>query len=171
MKTADFLHGLALCCGIALFSQALHAQAFSRSQATASLPVRSDLVQADLRSPANKHTTSLFHRTATLDADGAYSVKITYPDGAPRMIGRYQDAALTVPDGDFTYYYSNGQVESTGVYDHGWKSGMWKCFTASGKSRADRIYYGMDWEHLQFLVGLAERAPTVGPAEESMTAL
>jgi hypothetical protein len=29
----------------------------------------------------------------------------------------------------------------------------------------------MDWDHLQFLVGLAERAPTVGPAEESVTAL
>lgn len=87
------------------------------------------------------------------------------------MEGRYQDAELTTPDGDFTYFYPSGQVESTGAFDNGYKTGTWKCFTASGESRADRIYYGMDWEQLQFLVGLAERAPTVGEAEENMTAL
>ena len=99
-----------------------------------------------------------------------YAVEVTYADGRPRMKGSYLDSALNIPDGPFTYYYADGQVESNGAYDHGYKSGTWKCFTAEGDARADRIYYGMGWDDLQILVGLAERAPTIGEASENATA-
>lgn len=128
-----------------------------------------DTVQADLHSPVGTDSSAIFLRRATLGPDRMYAVAITYPDGRPRMMGRYEDVALNIPDGEFTYYYPNGQVESTGAFDHGYKAGTWKCYTANGSARADRFYYGMDWDHMQFLVGLSELAPTLGAATESNT--
>jgi len=128
------------------------------------------MVQADLHSPADKHTSSPFLRKVTLRPDGVYRVMITYPDGLPRMKGSYLDSALNIPDGDFTYYYEDGEVESIGAYDHGYKAGTWKRFTVGGEPLAVRIYYGMDWDDLQVLVGMAECAHTLGEASESATA-
>ena len=163
MKPQIIFQHLALFCGVALLSHGACAQGSTTTTQ------RDDHVQSDLHSPADKHTTSPFHRTASLGPDRKYAVDITYADGSPRMKGSYLDPALNIPDGEFTYYYANGQVESTGAYDHGYKAGTWKCFTAAGQARADRIYYGMDWDHMQFLVGLSELAPTLGAATESNT--
>jgi antitoxin component YwqK of YwqJK toxin-antitoxin module len=35
--------------------------------------------------------------------------------------------------GQSTYYFENGQTESTGMYDHGLKKGIWKVFDVNGK--------------------------------------
>jgi hypothetical protein len=130
--------------------------------------VREDLVQADLCTPADKHAAAPFRRKAVLESDHTYRVTVLYADGRPRMTGRYVDAALTIPDGLFTYYYPNGNIESTGSYVHGVKAGTWTCATPKGEPRADRIYSGLDWDNLQVVVGVSERAPTLGGQAESV---
>lgn len=45
-----------------------------------------------------------------------------------------------IEHGEFTYYYPDGQVESSGIFEEGVKVGAWKRFTAQGMQRPDRYY-------------------------------
>jgi TonB family protein len=67
-------------------------------------------------------------------------VRVHYIDGTLKMEGNYRDANLQVPNGMFTYYYRNGQIESQGEYFEGRKCGVWKRWNWDGSAKADRLY-------------------------------
>lgn len=53
--------------------------------------------------------------------------------------------------GHFIFYYPNGQIESEGMYEYGYKMGAWKRFTAQGDQRPDRFYKAERSEMLRAL--------------------
>ena len=61
-------------------------------------------------------------------------------DGRMKAEGTYNDAALTIEHGTFVFYHENGNIESTGAYEHGKKSGIWKRFEPGGGALAEKIY-------------------------------
>lgn len=124
---------------------------------------RVDRVTSDFTTPSERQRDRAFTRTASLGNDGHYHVRIVSPEGVLRMMGTFADSALTLPDGDFTYYHSNGRIESKGRFVSGVKDGEWPCWTITGEPRATRRYAGLAWEELQFVVGAAERARTIQP--------
>jgi hypothetical protein len=106
---------------------------------------RTDRVKSDLTTPASARDKDQFLRTATIEGDGSYAVTISDEEGRLRMTGRYLDEALHVADGTFTYYYPNGNVESTGQFVNGWKQGTWSRYAEDGSPKAERIYAGREW--------------------------
>lgn len=124
---------------------------------------RVDRVTSDFATPPDRQRDRAFTRTASLGNDGRYHVRVVSPEGVLRMMGTFADSALTVPDGDFTYYHSNGRIESKGRFVGGVKEGEWPCWTITGEQRVTRRYAGLAWEELQFVVGAAERARTLQP--------
>ncbi len=69
-----------------------------------------------------------------------YIGKIYTVEGKLKAEGHYQDAALTLPNGLFTYYHANGKVESRGNYADGNKTGIWERFDVWGGALAEKIY-------------------------------
>lgn len=61
-------------------------------------------------------------------------------DGRMKAEGTYTDAALTIEHGTFVFYHQNGNIESSGAYEHGRKSGIWKRFEPTGDALAEKIY-------------------------------
>ncbi len=110
--------------------------------------IRKDRTKADLSTPADRNENPSFDRTATLMEDGTYAVVITDASGNLRMKGSYLDENLKVPHGEFTYYYANGNVESNGRYEKGWKTGIWNRFTEDGSPKAERVYTGNTWDDM-----------------------
>jgi len=59
----------------------------------------------------------------------------------PRMTGSYTPWNDTfIEHGRFTFFYPDGQIESTGEYDRGARSGIWKRFDPNGQPKQDRFY-------------------------------
>lgn len=72
--------------------------------------------------------------------DSLYQVTIKYITGENMMIGTFADPKLEVQNGDFVYYYANGNKESEGRYKHGLKVGTWKRWSFDGLKKPDRYY-------------------------------
>lgn len=125
-----------------------------------------DEVSEDLVTPATRNSKEVYKRVVTRTDDNTFVSHITDRNGMPRMTGSYKDIALKVPDGEFTYFYSNGRVESTGRFTNGIKSGTWHCWQSDGTPRADRYYQGQDWDHMQVTLGVAERATTLNSVKD-----
>lgn len=119
-------------------------------------------VCADLRTPAPVKARTAFLIASRAQAGGSFSAVAFYPDGTLRMDGRFLDAALTIPAGEFRFYHPNGRLESQGHYVGGYKAGAWTCYAPTGEMKAERYYIAGDWERIQLALGLAELAPTVG---------
>lgn len=88
--------------------------------------------------------------------NGRYLVAVRSNIGITRMKGAYLDSALTVEDGDFTFYYANGRIESSGKYVHGSKSGTWTRYALDGASLAERNYTGLNTEELLTALGVGK---------------
>lgn len=123
---------------------------------------RTDRVLCDMTTPAGAKERTVFARTAWLGEEGLFHARIHSPEGVLRMQGTFLDSSLTVPHGQFAFYHTNGRIESSGAFHHGIKTGDWACWTITGEPRAVRKYHGLPWEELQFVVGAAEKARTVG---------
>lgn len=91
-------------------------------------------------------------------ANGRYLVAVRSNIGIIRMKGAYLDSALTVEDGNFTFYYANGRLESVGQYVRGSKSGTWMRYALDGASLAERNYTGLSTEELLSAVGVSKKA-------------
>lgn len=61
-------------------------------------------------------------------------------DGKLKAEGRYLDAGLSIEHGTFVFYHTNGKVESTGEFRHGYKAGVWKRFDQWGRPLAEKVY-------------------------------
>lgn len=91
-------------------------------------------------------------RAVRLQADGRYHVRVTTVYGTVKMTGSYLDAGLTLPDGDFTFHYDDGSLESRGMYVMGGKHGTWERFAWGGRRLADRIYVQLSPEERQAII-------------------
>jgi len=56
------------------------------------------------------------------------------------MAGTYLDAALTLPQGEFVYFFANGMKESQGMYEAGQRVGAWQRWNFDGAQKPDRYY-------------------------------
>lgn len=82
-----------------------------------------------------------YHRTLTDQGNGMILAEVLDLTGAKKMEGSYLNVGEAILEhGKFTFYYGNGQVESTGYFEQGIKVGSWKRFTLLGDARADRYY-------------------------------
>lgn len=86
-----------------------------------------------------RHAT--FVRSLELQDDQSYLAEVKDMDGNLKFRGRYAIIeGRFVEHGEFTFFYPNGKVESSGSYDNGVKVGNWKRFTSNGQQRPDRYY-------------------------------
>ncbi len=88
----------------------------------------------------NSPEVARYYREAMHGETGHLLVRIYHTDGTLKMEGSYLATSPDVPDGFFTYYYRNGQVESQGEYVKGRKARTWKRWTWDGATKPDRIY-------------------------------
>ncbi len=119
--------------------------------------VRQDKIGWDLRTPASKNDKVVYYRTITA-ANGFYDVVVKDKDGNLRMTGRFLDQDATLADGQFTFYYPNGNVESSGLYSNNVKAGTWLRYAEDGSPKAERNYTGMTWEDMAVKLGVSEKA-------------
>lgn len=86
-------------------------------------------------------TSAVYVRTIELIQDDNFAGTVTTLDGNLKMKGVYVlNGQELIENGLFTFYFSNGKVESEGAYEMGLKSGSWKRYTRDGNRRADRYY-------------------------------
>jgi len=81
-----------------------------------------------------------YTREVSVSQDSSYKVVIRYITGEVMMTGAFSDQKLQVQNGDFTYYYANGNLESQGRYKSGLKVGTWKRWSFDGSKKPDRYY-------------------------------
>jgi len=67
------------------------------------------------------------------DAAGHFIVKDYYNDGGCQMIGNYLSVDPEIEDGDFLFFYSNGQISQKGCYKHGELVGDWYIYNKAGE--------------------------------------
>ncbi|HEY8404128.1 MAG TPA: TonB family protein [Flavobacteriales bacterium] len=72
--------------------------------------------------------------------DTLYNVVLKYMTGDVMMIGSYSDAKLETENGQFKYFYANGNPESEGHFKNGNKVGTWKRWSFDGTRKPDRYY-------------------------------
>lgn len=103
---------------------------------------------------AQLHKTTIaekarFTRQITVTPDSSYHVFTKFITGETFMSGAYLDSNLTVPNGDFVYYYANGFKESEGRFRNGYKVGVWKRWNFEGVAKPDRFYPDEDFVRKQ----------------------
>lgn len=84
--------------------------------------------------------TATYYRVANGPSGGLFLASIHLLDGTLKAEGSYLDSELLIPHGRFTFYYASGQVESTGDYAMGSKSGLWERYDKVGMALAEKIY-------------------------------
>lgn len=84
---------------------------------------------------------AVFVRQLNLVNESYYAAHIYDKAGNLRVEGFYIEGDYGLQEhGRFTYYHSNGKIESTGIYEHGIKVGFWERYAVSGTRRPDRYY-------------------------------
>lgn len=74
------------------------------------------------------------------ESQRGYTYQVFFLSGEMKMEGTYADKGMKMPNGEFTYYYQNGQVESSGLYREGMKYGIWQRYEPGGAARPERVY-------------------------------
>lgn len=83
---------------------------------------------------------SKYVRTINILNDTLYEVQVVFRTGEFMMFGAYADKNLTIENGDFKYYYANGNLESEGKFKNGSKVGTWKRWNYDSRPKPDRFY-------------------------------
>ena len=117
--------------------------------------VRMDQVGPDLFTLAARKSTEVFDRKVTVGENGAYALTITDAQGNIRMEGQHSNTDLTLPEGEYTYYYPNGQIECKGMYKNNVKYGTWMRYAMDGTLKAERNYSGQTWEEMDSTIAMA----------------
>ncbi len=99
-----------------------------------------DRILLDAQLKVTKARQASYYRVLEGVEGGAYLGRTYTMDGRLKAEGLYVDEQLTVENGRFTFFYANGQVESTGDYAHGLKKGVWQRFDAVGHALAEKVY-------------------------------
>lgn len=107
--------------------------------ASAFAQTTSQLLDAQLN-VTNNTAIAKYTRTITQVTPNLFEVKINFQTGELMMAGTYLDAALTIPQGEFVYFFANGMKESQGMYEAGQRVGAWQRWNFDGVQKPDRYY-------------------------------
>ncbi|MFA9220568.1 MAG: toxin-antitoxin system YwqK family antitoxin [Sediminibacterium sp.] len=107
--------------------------------ASAYAQTNSQLLDAQLNVTTNK-AAAKYTRSVTQVNESLFEVKINFQTGELMMTGSYIDEALTVPQGEFVYFFANGTKESQGAYLAGQRVGSWQRWNFDGMQKPDRYY-------------------------------
>jgi hypothetical protein len=99
----------------------------------------SQLLDAQLNVTKNK-AAAKYTRTITKVGESLYQAQINFQTGELMMTGTYLDEALTIPQGEFVYFFANGIKESQGLYEAGQRVGSWQRWNFDGAQKPDRYY-------------------------------
>ena len=99
----------------------------------------SQLLDAQLNVTKNK-SAAKYTRTITKVGESLYQAQINFQTGELMMTGTYLDEALTIPQGEFVYFFANGIKESQGLYEAGQRVGAWQRWNFDGVQKPDRYY-------------------------------
>ncbi len=83
---------------------------------------------------------AVYYRVLTASGADGHTGKTYAMDGKVKAEGTYADPGLAVENGPFTFYHSNGKVESRGTYRNGLKSGVWERYDRWGRPLAEKVY-------------------------------
>lgn len=97
------------------------------------------LLDAQLNVTKNK-AAAKYTRTITKVSETLYQAQINFQTGELMMTGTYLDEALTLPQGEFVYFFANGVKESQGMYEAGQRVGAWQRWNFDGAQKPDRYY-------------------------------
>lgn len=84
--------------------------------------------------------SAVFYKEPAGESGTLYMGRIHDLDGRLKAEASYRDADLQVLHGPATYYYADGRVESSGHYESGLKTGVWKRNDQWGRPLAEKIY-------------------------------
>lgn len=101
-----------------------------------------------LRFATKKHYT---YKATTEHENDHWVMKATYSDGAVVLRATFSDPELTVKDGLYSIYYSNGQLWMEGSFVRNKANGVWQCWYDNGQLRdsgliSDDHFSGL-WKH------------------------
>lgn len=99
----------------------------------------SQLLDAQLNVTKNK-AAAKYTRTITKVGESLYQAQVNFLTGELMMTGTYLDEALTIPQGEFVYFFANGVKESQGLYEAGQRVGAWQRWNFDGAQKPDRYY-------------------------------
>lgn len=102
-------------------------------------PKQARLFLSEVLEPTSKRNAAYYLQTEGKDGE-LFIGKIYTLDGKLKAEGRFKDEALTVEEGPFIFYYTNGKVESKGIYAMGNKSGIWERYDVLGHPLAEKVY-------------------------------
>jgi hypothetical protein len=97
------------------------------------------LLDAQLNVTKNK-AAAKYTRTITKVGESLFQAQINFQTGEVMMTGTYLDEALTIPQGEFVYFFANGIKESQGLYEAGQRVGAWQRWNFDGVQKPDRYY-------------------------------
>lgn len=97
------------------------------------------MLDAQLNVTKNKAMVK-YTRTITKVSESLYQAQINFQTGELMMTGTYLDEALTIPQGEFVYFFANGIKESQGLYEAGQRVGAWQRWNFDGVQKPDRYY-------------------------------
>ncbi len=97
------------------------------------------LLDAQLNVTKNK-AAAKYTRTITKVGESLFQAQINFQTGEVMMTGTYLDEALTIPQGEFVYFFANGIKESQGLYEAGQRVGSWQRWNFDGAQKPDRYY-------------------------------
>jgi TonB family protein len=84
-----------------------------------------------------------YYRIATKVGEKLWSVNDYFLNGKIQMTGNYQSRKFKNKEGQFTYYYENGQKSSEGKYLNNNRTGYWVSYYEDGnKSQEETYLYG-----------------------------
>jgi TonB family protein len=109
------------------------------ASANAQDPSQAKFFLSEVLEPTSKKQAAYFLLGEGKDGD-LFIGKIYAMDGKLKAEGRYKNEDLTIEEGPFIYYYTNGQVESKGDYAMGQKTGVWERFDTMGGALAEKVY-------------------------------
>jgi hypothetical protein len=73
--------------------------------------------------------------------DGLFTGKLLRDDGSVIFEGQYTPWKDTyIENGSFTFFYPDGKIESSGSYERGARTGVWKRYQPDGSARPNRFY-------------------------------
>lgn len=128
-------------------------------------PKTAKIYLSDVLEPTSKGKAAYFLQPEGMDGE-LYIGKIYTMDGKVKAEGRFRDAALTIEEGPFTFFHSNGKVESQGTYAMGNKSGVWLRFDPWGNALAEKVYNPEPLANI--LYTRAETMPSIPGGEKAL---
>jgi len=81
-----------------------------------------------------------YSRDVVVTNDTTYQIIMKYVTGEVMMTGTFADSKLEIQNGNFKYFYANGNPESEGRFKRGIKVGTWKRWSFDGTKKPDRYY-------------------------------